>query len=80
MKLHAPVICVLMIVGGFYLATMRQGHSWGDDFSMYIHHAKNIVEGVDYQATGYIYNPSRPIAPKTYPPILLLLLSPIYNL
>jgi hypothetical protein len=46
---------------------------------MYIHHAKNIVEGVDYQATGYIYNPSRPITPKTYPPILLLLLSPIYK-
>jgi len=25
---------------------------------MYIHHAKNIAEGIDYKDTGYIYNPA----------------------
>ena len=47
---------------------------------MYIHHAKNIAEGIDYNKTGYIYNPDRPtIGPKTYPPVFPLILSPIYT-
>jgi len=47
---------------------------------MYIHHAKNIAEGIDYKDTGYIYNPFYPhLAPKTYPPVFPLLLSPVYK-
>ena len=41
----------------FYLATIREGHDWGDDFSMYIRHAQNIAHGEPYAETGYIYNP-----------------------
>lgn len=47
---------------------------------MYIQHAKNIAEGIDYNKTGYIYNPNRPtIGPETYPPVFPLILSPIYT-
>jgi hypothetical protein len=62
----------------FHFLTISPGHGWGDDFAMYISHAKNLVEGRDYSDTGYIYNPEEPIAPPRAPPGLPLLLAPIY--
>jgi len=62
------------------MTTIRDGHDWGGDFSMYIHHAKNIAEGLPYDDTGYIVNPFNPTyGPKTYPPVFPLLLAPIYK-
>ncbi len=73
------LLCVtglILGVGLFYLLTLRQGHVWGDDFAMYIHHAKNIAEGRPYADTGYIYDPFCPeIGPRTFPPVFPLLLS-----
>lgn len=74
------VILAILAIGVFYLATIREGHGWGDDFAMYIHHAKNIAERVDYQQTGFISNPKNIIGPQSYPPIFPLLLSPVYKL
>lgn len=69
----------IILISLFYILTIRHGHDWGDDFSMYIHHAKNIVEGINYGDTGYIYNKDASfIGPKTYPPIYPILLSPVY--
>jgi len=74
------VIIIIAIVGSFYFATIRDGHRWGGDFAMYIQHAKNIAEGIDYNDTGYLYNPFTPfLGPQTYPPIFPLLLSPVYK-
>jgi len=80
-KIHTLfIIIIISAIGVFYLLTIREGHNWGGDFSMYIHHAKNIAEGIDYKDTGYIYNPFYPtLGPKTYPPIFPVLLSPIYK-
>jgi hypothetical protein len=76
----AAIACALLI-GLFYLTTIREGHAWGDDFSLYIRHAHNIVHGEPYVATGYIYNPSNPeIGPKLYPPGFPLLLAPVIGL
>jgi hypothetical protein len=80
------VLPVILSIGLFYLLTIRQGHAWGDDFSMYIHHAKNLAGGIPYGQTGYIYNPyihlhtsyQVQIGPQTYPPVVPLLLTPIY--
>ena len=84
MCLHKSDILIVLLVlciGGFYIATIRDGHNWGGDFSMYIHHAKNIAEGIEYHDTGYIYNPFVPSwSPRAYPPIFPILLSPIYAL
>src|SRR5690349_10751607 len=81
LKAHVLALCVIGVVGVFYLSTIRAGHYWGDDFSLYIHHAKNIVEGIGYADTGYIYDPFFPeFSPKTYPPIYPLLLAPVYAL
>ena len=72
-------LLVIIAVGTFYLSTIRQGHGWGDDFGMYINHARNIAEGKAYADTGYVYNPRFIIGPKTYPPTLPLLLAPAYK-
>src|SRR2546425_5100640 len=70
-------VCAVL-VGVFYLATIRDGQDWPDDFSQYIQHALNIAEGAPYAATGYIYNPHNPgIGPRTYPPGFPLLLAPV---
>ena len=73
------ISAVIILIGLFYTFTIRDGHNWGGDFSMYINHAKNIVEGIDYQDTGFIINLYGPIiSPESYPPVFPLLLSPVY--
>ncbi|MDP2920948.1 MAG: hypothetical protein Q8O12_01075 [Candidatus Omnitrophota bacterium] len=78
---HVVIISiVILMVGLFYGLTIREGHDWGDDFGMYIHHAKNIAEGISYKDTGYIYNPFNVfVGPRTYPPVFPILLSPVYR-
>ncbi|HEV8303589.1 MAG TPA: hypothetical protein VGQ25_01395 [Gemmatimonadales bacterium] len=78
--LSRGVLCVAF-VGAFHLATIRAGQDWGDDFSMYIHHAENLARGIPYAETGYIYNLHNPVVgPRTYPPGFPLLLAPIVRL
>jgi len=78
-KEYIKIYAVILSLCLFYFLTIRDGHNFGGDFSMYIHHAKNIVDGTKYQDTGYIYNPSYPsLSPKSYPPIFPVLLAPIY--
>ena len=63
------VLAIVVLTGVFHCSTMRAGHDWGDDFSMYVQHAKNLAEGRPYAETRYIYNPFRPMyAPRAYPP------------
>lgn len=70
-------LLVILLAGFFYVATVRAGHEWGDDFSLYIIHAKNIASGQDYRQGGYLhYSPY--LGPDAYPPIFPLLLAPVY--
>ena len=78
-KSYFWAIVLILIIGVFYLGTLREGHEWGDDFSQYILHAKNIVEGREYSDTGYIYNRFHTLGPQTYPPIFPLCLAPVYK-
>src|SRR5262245_27882668 len=58
-----------VVIGIFYLSTVRSGQPWADDFSLYIAHARNIANGASYADTGYIYNPHNPaVGPRVYPP------------
>lgn len=75
------IIATIALLGGIHLAMLRDGQEWGDDFSLYVGHARNIAEGRPYADTGYVYNPAHPIlSPRTYPPIFPLLLAPVYLL
>jgi hypothetical protein len=72
---------LLATITAFHVATVREGHLWGDDFAMYIHHAQNIAENRPYADTGYIYNPAIPVyGPRMYPPVFPLLLAPLYKI
>lgn len=74
------ILVLIMLIGAFYLSTIRAGQDWGDDFAMYIHHAKNIALGIDYSNTGYIYDSQYPIlGPTAYPPVFPLLLAGAYK-
>lgn len=69
------VPALLLLAAGFYLATLRPGHRWGDDFALYLSHARNIALGFDYRATGYTFNPAAlELSPRNYPPLVPLLL------
>lgn len=59
----------------FQICTIRAGHIWGDDYALYIHHAKNLATGVPYADIGYIADPGYPsyslrVAPPGFPMIL----------
>ena len=78
---YVVLALIALAVAVLFLITLRPGHDWGDDFAMYICHAKNILEGTPYADTGYIYNPFYPsLGPRTYPPVFPLLLLPSYAL
>lgn len=73
-------LTLIAIIASFYLFTIREGHNWGDDFGMYLLHAKNIAEGKGYADTPYIFNPLEPgIGPKAYPPVTSIALAPMYK-
>ena len=73
------IAALIAVLGGVHLVTLRDGQEWGDDFSLYVAHARNLAEGRPYADTGYVYNPANPIlSPRTYPPIFPLLLVPVY--
>lgn len=76
--LIAILSLILILIGIFYVTTIREGHNWGGDFSMYIRHAKNISEGIAYGETGNIRHHSD-VGSEMYPPVFPLLLSPTYK-
>ena len=84
MNRHSPksLLCYLLIaiVGVGYLVTLRDGHTWEDDFAGYVLHARNIATGQGYAETGYIYNGEvAGVGPVAYPPVFPLLLAPVYS-
>lgn len=72
---RAIVSVLVLLITAFYLFTMRSGNTWSGDSSMYIAHARNIVEGRVYSDTGYIFNPYHSHAPQLYPPVFPFLLT-----
>jgi len=74
-----PISLVFTLVGAFALSTIRTGHHWGGDFSQYVHQTANMVAGIPYADTGYLYDVHAPMTgPRAYPPITSMLLVPVY--
>ncbi len=75
----AAVTLLVVLTGALYRMTLRQGHDWGGDFSVYIMHARNIAEGRPYLESSYVVTPDSAVHhPPTYPPVFPLLLAPFY--
>ena len=77
-------ILILVLIAGigiFSIYTTSEGHVWGDDFAMYLSHARNISEGRAYDDTGLILNEFAPTySPQNYPPGFPLVLAPVYSI
>ncbi|MBF0183200.1 MAG: hypothetical protein HQM06_02260 [Magnetococcales bacterium] len=83
MKPHQTLLAILLLtlLALLYGHTFLPGHDWGDDFALYIHHAKNMLSGIPYHDTHYIYNPEMSkTGPPAYPPGFPVLLMPVYAL
>ncbi len=77
---RSPALLIIFLAGCFHLATIRPGHTWGDDFALYILHARNLATGTNYHETGYIYDQQySELSPPAYPPLLPLVLTPVYK-
>ncbi len=74
----ACLLIVVLLIGIFYMLTLRGGHTWGDDFAQYIYHARNIAEGRPYHETGYVRNILNFIGPVAYPPLTSIVLAPVW--
>jgi hypothetical protein len=72
---------VIVAIGALWWAGLREGTPWGDDWAMYVRHAKNLATGRAYADAPLIPNPYFPTyAPHTYPPGFPAMLVPIYLL
>jgi hypothetical protein len=62
-----------------HAATLRPGHVWGGDFSLYLMHARNLATGQPYAATPFVANPAAPEhSPAVFPPAYPLMLAPAW--
>jgi Dolichyl-phosphate-mannose-protein mannosyltransferase len=82
---RAPHLCLLGIVilsSLLNLFALRKGHSWGDDFALYLAQAVSLVEGTTetllHQNTFAMSHSSYPSGPNLYPWGFPIILSPIY--
>jgi 4-amino-4-deoxy-L-arabinose transferase-like glycosyltransferase len=55
-------------------------HAEGTDWAMYVMHARNIVKGLPYTQTGYVFQPesTTELGANSYPSGYPLLLAPLY--
>jgi len=71
------VHALVLLVGLFYVLTIHAGLPWGDDFAMYLMHARNLATGIPYSAIGYVFNPLQPeVGPPVYPPLFPAIIAP----
>jgi hypothetical protein len=71
------LLAALLLVAAVHLLLLRPGHTWSDDFAMYLAHAQNLATGRPYGLTGYTANPWAVPGPATYPPVYPLLITPL---
>ncbi len=77
---NSLIALTILLIGACYLATVSPYENWDGDYAQYIRHAINIADGQDYDRIGYVFNPNYPAWPRTYPPVLPLLLAPFYKI
>jgi hypothetical protein len=71
---------LILAVGLFYVLVLRQGLDWDGDDALYVMGAQNILHGLPFAKTPYLFNPDNAINPAAYPPGLPLLFAPVLSL
>jgi hypothetical protein len=71
---------LILAIGLFYVLNLRQGLDWDGDDALYVLGAQNIIHGLPFAKTPYLFNPENAINPAAYPPGLPLLFAPVLSL
>jgi hypothetical protein len=71
------LLSILLFLPLFFI-NIQDEHNWGDDFALYLHQAKNLVEGESPQETGLIFNEDNPIMVSSVSIGFSILLAPVY--
>lgn len=77
----AVVAAFLILLFSVFSAEMPPGmRSDGTDWAMYVMHTRNIVKGLPYTQTGYVYQPesTTEVGANSYPSGYPLMLAPFY--
>jgi hypothetical protein len=73
----------LLVAAAFlvlYTQIVRPGVDWGDDWALYVAHARNFATGHPYLDTGFLYSRLTAVSsPPSYPPVFPFLLSLVYR-
>ncbi|MGO9010843.1 MAG: hypothetical protein ACLQPN_12145 [Bryobacteraceae bacterium] len=82
-RLAIPILAAVFLVAlyVFLAAELSPGmQSEGTDWAMYVTHARNIVKGLPYARTGYVFQPesTTEVGASSYPSGYPLLLAPVY--
>ena len=82
-RLAIPVVAAAFVIFlyAFLAAELSPGvHSVWTDWAMYVMHARNIVKGLPYAQTGYVFQPesTTEVGANSYPSGYPLLLAPLY--
>lgn len=75
---RSHLLILLLFCIPLFFINIHDSHLYGDDWAQYLKQALNIVNGLPYYSSGYIFNPlSLEYAPPQYPPGYSLLLAPV---
>src|SRR5208283_2771929 len=82
-RLVVPVMAAAfgVFLFAYVAAQLTPGvHAQGTDWAMYVTHARNIVKGLPYTQSGYVFQPesTTEVGANSYPSGYPLLLAPFY--
>ncbi len=72
-------IALIGMIGLFLVVKLRAGLDWDGDDALYVMNAQNILNGLPYAHTPYLFNAANAINPASYPPGLPLLFAPVIH-
>ena len=76
---HWAFLLAFLLLGTVFFGTVRDGHDWGGDFSIYLLQARNFAEHTPFDQNSYVPTEESTIShPAVYPPLPSLILAPVY--
>src|SRR5260370_42242506 len=79
LRRHWAFLLAFLLLGTIYFGTVRDGHDWEGDFSLYGLHARNFAGHRPCDQNSYVPTADSVINhPAVYPPLPSLVLAPVY--
>ena len=76
---HWAFLLIFLLLGITFFGTVRDGHDWGGDFSIYVLQARNFAEHRAFDQNSYVPTAESMVNhPSVYPPLPSIILAPVY--